>query len=129
MVRWTSRLAAVAAVAAAIGLPGRAVCADRRGTDERGKRQAAEQGLDEAVERAHRELWRRFIDPAWQTFYNHAGIDGAVILPTAEECRVNKPNALSWDISISDGAMFGGLYMEAAIHRWMLTNQPEDREK
>lgn len=129
MMRWTSWLAAVAAVAAAIGLPGQALCADGRGTDERGERKAEKQALDEAVERAHRELWRRFIDPAWHTFYNHAGIDGAVILPTAEECRTDKPNALSWDISISDGAMFGGLYMEAAIHRWMITKQPEDREK
>ena len=25
--------------------------------------------------------------------------------------------------------MFGGLYMEAAIHRWTITNQAEDREK
>ena len=45
------------------------------------------------------------------------------------ECIADKPNALSWDISVSDGAMFGGFYMEGAIHRWMITRQPEDRER
>lgn len=85
--------------------------------------------MDEAVEQAHRELWRRFIDPTWHTFYDHAGLDGRVVIPTAEECRANKPNAMSWDISITDGAMFGGFYMEAAIHRWKITKQAEDREK
>lgn len=85
--------------------------------------------MEEAVEQAHRELWRRFIDPTWHTFYDHAGLDGRVVIPTAEECRADKPNAMSWDISITDGAMFGGFYMEAAIHRWKITKQAEDREK
>ena len=83
----------------------------------------------EAIEKAHRELWRRFIDPTWHTFYDHADLEGKVILPTAEECRADKPNALSWDISVTDGAMFGGLYMEAAIHRSKITRQAEDRQK
>jgi len=92
---------------------------------------AADQRLkaNEAVEQAHRELWRRFIDPTWHTFYDHAGLDGRVVIPTAEECRADKPNAMSWDISITDGAMFGGFYMEAAIHRWQITKQAEDRQK
>jgi len=87
------------------------------------------QAIDEAVQRAHHELWRRFIDPAWHTFYDHAGLDGKVVLPTAEECLADQPNALSWDISVTDGAMFGGLYIEGAIHRWTITRQAEDREK
>lgn len=85
--------------------------------------------MSEAVERAHRELWRRFIDPTWHTFYDHADLAGKVILPTAEECRASKPNAMSWDISITDGAMFGGLYIEAAIQRFTITHQAEDRQK
>ena len=87
------------------------------------------QAIDDAVQRAHHELWRRFIDPTWHTFYDHAGLDGEVVLPTAEECLADKPNALTWDISVSDGAMFGGLYIEGAIHRWTITRQAEDREK
>lgn len=85
--------------------------------------------MDQAVERAHHELWRRFIDPRWHTLRNQADPDGHVVLPTVEECRADKPNALSWDISVTDGAMFGGLYMEAAVHRWKITNCDEDRDK
>lgn len=84
--------------------------------------------MDEAVEHAHRELWRRFIDPTWHTVRNQADPDGNVVLPTPEECRADKPNALSWDISVTDGAMFGGMYLEAAVYRWQITNQAEDRE-
>jgi len=85
--------------------------------------------MDDAVERAHHELWRRFIDPTWNTVRNQADMDGHIVLPTAEECLANKPNALSWDISVTDGSMFGGMYLEAAIHRWQITGQAEDREK
>ncbi|MDD4870311.1 MAG: hypothetical protein PHR77_07100 [Kiritimatiellae bacterium] len=89
----------------------------------------ADDTAETAIEKAHLEIWRRFIDPRWNTFYDHADFDGNVVIPTPEECRANKPNALSWDISITDGSMFGGMYMEAAIHRWMITKKAEDREK
>jgi hypothetical protein len=85
--------------------------------------------IDIAVEKANEELWKRFINPEWHTIYNHADLDGNVVLPDPEECQMSKPNALSWDISISDGAMFGGFYIEAAIQRWMITGRDEDREK
>lgn len=82
-----------------------------------------------SIEQAHAELWRRFIDSKWFTLYDHAGLNGEVILPTPEECQSNMPNAMSWDISITDGSMFGGMYLEAAIHRWQITGSAEDREK
>ncbi|NQT11497.1 MAG: hypothetical protein HQ582_02030, partial [Planctomycetes bacterium] len=53
--------------------PGRGLGGDERSTGDRGGKGPA---IDEAVERAHRELWRRFIDPTWHTFYDHAGLDG-----------------------------------------------------
>ena len=89
---------------------------------------APDKETDTAIEQAHTELWRRFINPKWFTFYDHAGLNGEVILPTPEECRSNMPNALSWDISITDGSMFGGMYLDAAIHRWMITQKVEDRD-
>lgn len=85
--------------------------------------------IDGSVQGAHSELWRRFIDPGSHIFYDHADLEGSVVLPTPEECAANKPNALSWDISVTDGSMFGGMYMEAAINRWKITAAPEDREK
>ena len=114
------------AAAGVICLPGRSLAGEERPTGDRAGQGRA---IDEAVQRAHHELWQRFIDPTWHTFYDHAGLDGKVVLPTAEECLANQPNALSWDISVSDGAMFGGLYIEGAIHRWTITRQAEDREK
>jgi len=91
--------------------------------------EAGKDAVDEAVERANGELWGRFIDPAWQTLRNQADPEGRVVLPTCDECRADKPNALSWDISVTDGAMFGGLYLEAAVHRWKITNGAGDRDK
>ena len=61
--------------------------------------------------------------------YDYAGIDGKVILPTPEECRTDKPNALSWDISVSTARCSAGSTWSGAIHRWKITNQPEDRDK
>lgn len=114
------------AVAGAMCLPGRALAGEERPIRDRG---ANGPPIDEAVDRAHRELWRRFIDPTWHTFYDHAGFDGRVVLPTPEECLADKPNALSWDISVTDGAMFGGLSIEGAIHRWTITRKDDDRDK
>ena len=114
------------AVAGAMCLSGQGLAGEERPTGDRAGGGAA---IDEAIQRAHHELWRRFIDPTWHTFYDHAGLDGKVVLPTAEECRADKPNALSWDISVTDGAMFGGLYIEGTIHRWTITREAEDREK
>lgn len=114
-----------AAVAAATGHVASSWAAEARSASAQGATAAAMKN----VEKAHRELWRRFVDPKWCIIYNHADLEGNVVLPTPEECRADKPNALSWDISISDGAMFGGFYMDAAIGRWRITHQAEDRQK
>ena len=39
-------------------------------------------------------------------------------LPTPEECRAGKPNALGWFQPIENGAMFNGLYLDAAVNRF-----------
>jgi hypothetical protein len=49
--------------------------------------------LSVAVESAHREVWRRFIDGSG-IFLDFADLDGKVSIPTPEECREGKPNAL-----------------------------------
>lgn len=79
----------------------------------------------EASELAHREIWRRFIDRhgIMLDFTDH---DGSVSLPTPEECREGKPNALGWWAPIENGAMFNGLYMDAAISRWRRTKAETD---
>ena len=78
-----------------------------------------------AAEAAHGEIWRRFID-AHGLLLDFADLDGRVSLPTPEECRAGKPNALGWWSPIENGAMFNGLYLEAALHRWQRTKAAED---
>jgi hypothetical protein len=56
-------------------------------------------------------------------------LDGSVNYPTAEECREGKPNALGWYQPIENGAMFNGLYMDAAVNRWQHTRRPDDAAK
>jgi hypothetical protein len=81
-----------------------------------------------AVEQAHRELWRRFID-RHGIMVDFTALDGSVSLPTPDECRDGKPNALGWFQPIENGAMFNGLYMDAAINRWRRTREAADAEK
>ena len=50
-------------------------------------------------------------------------------LPTPEELRDGKPNALGWWAPIENGAMFNGLYMDAAVNRWKRTKSEEDANK
>ncbi|MBL8214507.1 MAG: hypothetical protein JNK87_27540 [Bryobacterales bacterium] len=79
------------------------------------------QAANAAVDAAHAEIWRRFIDPTHGTFYDYAPPDGAVHLPTPEECAAGKPNALGWSSPIENGAFFGGLYLDALCNRWRRT--------
>jgi hypothetical protein len=78
-----------------------------------------------AVEQAHAELWKRFID-RHGLFIDYVDFDGQTVLPTPEECKAGKPNALGWFQPIENGGMFGGLYMEAAINRWKKTRSEDD---
>ncbi len=82
----------------------------------------------QAAEQAHRELWRRFIDQ-YGIMIDFADMDGKVSLPTPEELRDGKPNALGWWAPIENGAMFNGLYMDAAVNRWKRTKSKEDAAK
>lgn len=73
-----------------------------------------------AVSAAHHEIWRRFVD-RHGILIDFADLDGSVSLPTPEECRLGKPNALGWWSPIENGAMFNGMYLEAAILRWQVS--------
>jgi len=81
-----------------------------------------------AVEAAHREIWKRFID-GHNIVLDYTALDGSIIRPTSEECRAMKPSALSWGVPVEDGPMFNGLYLDAMCNRWKFTRAEEDREK
>ena len=81
-----------------------------------------------AVNQAHAEIWRRFI-VAHGVMIDFTALDGSVSLPTPDECREGKPNALGWWSPIENGAMFNGLYMDAMVNRWRHTKSAEDAAK
>ena len=81
-----------------------------------------------SAELSHKEIWRRFID-AHGVMIDFTDLDGRVDLPTPEECREGQPNALGWYQPIENGAMFNGLYMDAAVNRWKKSRAPEDATK
>ena len=81
-----------------------------------------------AAEQAHAEIWRRFVD-RHGIMIDFTALDGSVSLPTPEECREGKPNALGWWAPIENGAMFNGLYMDAAVSRWRHTKSADDAAK
>lgn len=81
-----------------------------------------------SVQQAHAEIWRWFIDKHG-VMIDFAALDGSVDLPTPEECREGKPNALGWWSPIENGAMFNGMYLDAAVNRWRHTNSAEDAVK
>jgi hypothetical protein len=93
-----------------------------------GRRASSAAAVEEAVGKAHAEIWRRFINPHGQ-FYDYTALDGAVLLPTPEECRDDQPNALGWWSPIENGAFFGGLYLDALYKRWRATRDSADADK
>lgn len=83
---------------------------------------------EQAVEEAHTELWRRFVDEH-NLILDYVGLKGEIVRPTPDDCREMKPSALSWGVPNEDGPMFNGLYLDAACNRWTVTHKDEDRAK
>lgn len=81
-----------------------------------------------AVEQAHQEMQRRFFDKHG-VMLDFTELDGSVIIPTPEECKQGKPNALGWWSPIENGAMFNGYYLDAAVGRWKRTQAEADAAK
>ncbi|MEI7682486.1 MAG: hypothetical protein WCK07_24040, partial [Betaproteobacteria bacterium] len=76
-----------------------------------------------AVERAHVELWGRFVD-------SHGVIrDFVGETPTPEDCALGRPNAIGWWSPIENGPMFTGMYLPAACERARRSGAAEDRAK
>ncbi|WP_459556191.1 hypothetical protein [Lacunimicrobium album] len=88
----------------------------------------AHASADVAIEQAHSEIWRRFVDKQG-IMLDFADLNGDVSIPTPEECQLGKPNALGWWSPIENGGMFNGMYLDAIVNRYQQTKSPEDAEK
>ena len=76
-----------------------------------------------AVERAHAETWARFVD-AHGIMRDYVGE-----LPTPEDCRLGRPNAIGWWSPIENGPMFTGMYLAAVVERARRSGTALDREQ
>ena len=81
-----------------------------------------------AVERAHREIWQRFVDEH-DLILDYVGLKGEIVRPRPEDCREMKPSALSWGVPNEDGPMFNGLYLDALCSHWRITRGDDVRTK
>lgn len=89
---------------------------------------AAEDPVAANVEKAHQQLWSRFMDK-YDLMLDSTDLDGSYERPTPEECLAGKPNALAWWTPIENGAMFNGGYLDGIVLRWKQTKSEEDRAK
>lgn len=75
-----------------------------------------------AVEQAHAELWTKRID-------KHGVIlDYIGEIPTPEDCKLGRPNAIGWWSPIENGPMFTGLYLPAACERARRSGAEADKD-
>lgn len=79
--------------------------------------------VSSSVEAAHLNLWNRFVGRDG-ILYDYVGE-----LPTPEDCRDGRPNAIGWWSPIENGPMFTGLYLPAACERARRSGLPADREQ
>lgn len=89
---------------------------------------AADDPVAANVEKAHQQLWSRFMDKH-DLLLDFTDLDGSYEQPTPEECLAGKPNALAWWTPIENGAMFNGGYLDGIVLRWKRTKKEEDRAK
>lgn len=76
-----------------------------------------------AIDRAHAEIWRRFVD-------EHGIVrDFVGDLPTPEDCTLGRPNAIGWWSPIENGPMFTGMYLNAMCERFRRSGLSSDREE
>ncbi len=71
-----------------------------------------------SVNKAHEQLWLKFIDQKNGILYDYASLTDTIGIPTPEECGMSMPNALSWWVPNENGAFFNGLYLDALCKRW-----------
>ena len=77
----------------------------------------------QAIEKAHAEIWKRFVD-------EHGIVrDYVGELPTPEDCGLGRPNAIGWWSPIENGPMFTGMYLNAMVERALRSGAATDKEQ
>lgn len=72
------------------------------------------------------DLDRRFVLRPQGLLLDYVNLDGAIDLPDAEDCRLGRPNALSWWTPLENGPFLTGLYLDAVLRRYASRPTPDD---
>jgi len=73
--------------------------------------------LEQSIKLAHNQIWAKFIHEPTGLFYDYQVPDENGI-PTPDECKSMKPNALSWWVPNENGGFFNGIYLAALSNKW-----------
>ncbi|MGN1121164.1 MAG: hypothetical protein ACI4RV_02275 [Eubacteriales bacterium] len=83
--------------------------------------------LNQAAQRLHALVWKRFIRLPYGHVLDYAGYGGENLYPTAAQCEADFPNPLGWWTCIENGAFFGGLYAGLLAEKYQ--KQPDEETK
>lgn len=72
------------------------------------------------------DIDRRFVLRPQGLLLDYANLDGSIELPDAEECRLGRPNALSWWTPLENGPFLTGLYLDTVLRRYAARPTPDD---
>jgi hypothetical protein len=81
------------------------------------------------IERARSEIWGRFMNADTGILYDHTDAKGTVYLPTSDDIAARRPNALSYQVPIEDGAFYNALLLLGQCARWRATGEDEAAER
>lgn len=87
------------------------------------------QPLIQQIEQARTEIWGRFMNPDTGILYDHTDAAGTVHFPTVEDISAHRPNALSYQVPIEDGAFYNSLLLLGQCTRWLATRDTEAAER
>lgn len=78
------------------------------------------------IVRLGEDINRRFIARPQGLLLDYARLDGSIELPNAEDCRLGRPNALSWWTPLENGPFLTGLYLDAVLRRHEISRTSSD---
>lgn len=85
--------------------------------------------LHDSINGLHQEVWSRMVDQKTGVLLDYTDLDGTVLIPTPDECKEGKPNALSWWTPVENGAFFNGIYLDALCNKWKQEPLPETKDE
>lgn len=78
------------------------------------------------VNELHADIQKRFVLRPQGLVLDYVNADDSTSLPDAEDCRLGRPNALSWWTPLENGPFLTGLYLDGILRRHARTVSMDD---